>query len=215
MKVISVNVGLPREVDWHGRRVLTSIWKTPVDGPVRVTRLNLDGDRQSDLSVHGGKDKAVYLYPSEHYPYWFEQLPGVDLPWGAFGENLTIEGLLESDVRIGDHLRAGSAEFLVTQPRLPCFKLGIRLGRDDVLQAFLESGRSGFYVAVLQEGYVTCGDRLELVARDAHGVTVSEVVALHVGDKENRELLARVVNAPALPERSREHYRKRLSALVP
>lgn len=213
MKVLSVNVGLPREVDWHGRRVLTSIWKSPVEGPVRVSRLNLDGDRQSDLSVHGGKDKAVYIYPSEHYPYWQQQLPGVDLPWGAFGENLTIDGLLEPEVRIGDQFSIGSAEFLVTQPRLPCFKLGIRLGRDDVLQAFLESGRSGFYVAVLREGRLTAGDRLERVARDAHGVSVSDIVTLHVGEKENRELLERAVQVPALPERSKAHYRKRLLAL--
>jgi len=212
LKILSVNVGLPREVEWHRRRVLTSIWKAPVEGPVHVGRLDLEGDQQSDLSVHGGKDKAVYLYPSEHYPYWKRQLPGVDLPPGAFGENLTTEGLVEPDVRIGDRFRIGSAEFMVTQPRLPCFKLGIRLGRDDVLGTFLQSGRSGYYVAVLKEGRLTRGDRIEPLARDPHGVTVSDVVSLHLGEKDNQELLARVVKVPALPERSREHYRRRLRA---
>ena len=214
LKILSVNVGLLREVEWHHRRVLTSIWKTPVEGRVHVGWLDLDGDQQSDLSVHGGKDKAVYLYPSEHYPYWRDQLPGVDLPPGAFGENLTIDGLLEPDVRIGDRFRIGSAEFVVTQPRLPCFKLGIRLGRDDVLQMFLESGRSGFYVAVVKEGDLTRGDRIERLAQDPHGVTVSDIVSLHIGEKENLELLARVVQVPALPARSKEHYRRRLLALA-
>ena len=135
-QLVSVNVGLPREVDWHGRVVRTSIWKEPVDGAVRVGALNLDGDQQSDLSVHGGTEKAVYVYPREHYEYWKQELPGRDLSWGAFGENLTTEGLLEPDVRIGDRLRIGSAEFLVTQPRMPCFKLGVRFGRDDMVKLF-------------------------------------------------------------------------------
>ena len=124
MRLISVNVGRPRDVDWHGRVVQTSIWKSPVKGQVRVTTLNLAGDEQSDLSVHGGPEKAVYVYPSEHYEYWRRELPAADLPWGAFGENFTTEGLLEADVSIGDRLRAGSAEFLVTQPRVPCLQTG-------------------------------------------------------------------------------------------
>src|SRR5438552_8126480 len=137
MRVVSVNVGGPREVEWRGRRVRTSIWKTPVAGRVRVGRLDLEGDEQSDLAVHGGPDKAVYVYPSEHYDDWRRELPGTDLPWGAFGENLTIQGLLEDGVRIGDRLRAGSAEVSVTQPRMPCYKLGVRFGRDDMVKRFL------------------------------------------------------------------------------
>ena len=137
MRIVSLNVGLPREIEWHDRTVRTSIFKTPVDRRLRVTTLNLEGDQQSDLSVHGGVDKAVYAYPSEHYPYWRRELPQTDFPWGVFGENLTIEGLLEENVRIGDHLRVGSAEFVVTQPRMPCFKLGIRFGRPDILKRFL------------------------------------------------------------------------------
>ena len=134
MRVVSLNVGLPRAIEWRGRSVRTSIFKTPNDRRLRLTTLNLEGDEQSDLSVHGGVDKAVYVYPSEHYASWRRELPQIDFPWGTFGENLTIEGLLEEDVRIGDHLRVGSAEFVVTQPRMPCFKLGIRFGQPDILK---------------------------------------------------------------------------------
>jgi MOSC domain-containing protein YiiM len=190
--------------------VRTSIWKEPVDGPVRVSTLNLEGDQQSDLSVHGGKDKAVYVYPREHYEYWKRELPGQELPWGAFGENLTTAGLLEPDVRIGDRLRMGSAEFLVTQPRMPCFKLGVRFGRDDMVKRFLRSGRSGFYLAVLREGEVTRGDPIEFAGRDDHGVTVADIAALYARDMDNEDLLRRAVAVPALPESWKEYFRERL-----
>lgn len=173
MKIVSINVGLPREVEWQGRSVLTSIFKTPVSGPVRVDRLNLDGDRQSDLTVHGGAYKAVYVYPSEHYPFWREQLREPELAAGAFGENFTTEGLLETAVRIGDRLRIGSAEFVVTQPRIPCFKLQIRFGRLDIVRRFLRSGRCGFYLAVMREGEVEAGDEIDLVTGE--GPTVAQV----------------------------------------
>jgi len=205
-----VNVGLPREVDWHGRRVRTSIWKAPRPGRVRVERLDLEGDRQADLSVHGGPDKAVYAYPSEHYAYWRKDLPGTDLPWGAFGENLTTAGLLESEVRIGDRLRVGSADFVVTQPRMPCYKLAVRFGRDDMVKRFLASGRSGFYLAVLREGEVGAGDPIEFTARDEHGVTVADIAALYTDDADNQGLLRRAVQLPALPDSWREYLRKRL-----
>ena len=210
MQLVSVNVGLPREVTWHGRVVRTSIWKDPVEGLVHVSSLNLDGDKQSDLSVHGGPEKAVYAYPREHYEYWRRELPGTDLAWGAFGENFTTEGLLETDIRIGDRLRVGSAEFLVTQPRMPCFKLGIRFGRDDMVKRFLRSGRSGFYLAVVREGDVARGDSLEFVARDEHGVTVADVASLYASDRDNEDLLRRVVDVPALPESWKGYFRKRL-----
>lgn len=205
-----MNVGLPREVDWHGRRVRTSIWKAPRPGRVRVERLDLEGDRQADLSVHGGPDKAVYAYPSEHYAYWRKDLPGTDLPWGAFGENLTTAGLLESEVRIGDRLRVGSADFVVTQPRMPCYKLAVRFGRDDMVKRFLASGRSGFYLAVLREGEVGAGDPIEFTARDEHGVTVADIAALYTDDADNQGLLRRAVQLPALPDSWREYLRKRL-----
>jgi MOSC domain-containing protein YiiM len=177
MRLISVNVGGPREIDWEEKRVLTSIWKEPVAGPVRVDAFNLDGDQQSDLSVHGGARKSVYAYPSEHYEFWRRELSRMDLPWGAFGENFTIEGLLETDVRIGDRLSIGSAEFLVTLPRMPCYKLGIRLGEPGMVEQFRRSGRSGFYVSVLKKGHVTAGDTITVVSTGQDTPTVSEVVA--------------------------------------
>src|SRR6516165_10285264 len=164
LKLLSVNVGMPREVDWHGKVVRTSIFKSPVLGPVRVATLNLEGDKQSDLRVHGGVHKAVYVYPSEHYQFWRNEIPDLDLPWGVFGENFTTEGLLEEAVNIGDRFRVGSAEFVVTQPRMPCYKLGIRFGRPDIIKRFLHSGKSGFYFSVTLEGEVGAGDPIERIA---------------------------------------------------
>jgi MOSC domain-containing protein YiiM len=210
VRLVSVTAGLPQEVGSRGRTTLTSIWKRPVHGRVRVGRLNIAGDQQSDLTVHGGPEKAVYVYPSEHYEYWRRELPGTDLPWGAFGENFTTEGLLEPAVGIGDKLRVGSTEFVVTQPRMPCFKLGIRFSRDDMVKRFLQSGRSGFYLAVLREGEVGAGDQIEVTYRDAHAITVADISALYVTDVDNQALLRRAVEAPALPEAWRTYLRKRL-----
>lgn len=210
MKVLSLCVGRPREVEWHGQTVLTSIFKEPVDRRLRVSRLNFEGDEQSDLTVHGGVDKAVYAYPVEHYEYWRKELPDADLPWGVFGENLTVEGLLEGDVRIGDRFRIGSAEFVVTQPRMPCFKLGIRFGRQDILKRFLRSGRSGFYFAVTNEGEVGVGDSIERVARSDEGLTVTDVVNLYTVDADNQELLRKATQSSRLPESWKDYFRKRL-----
>ena len=210
MKLLSVNVGLPREVEWRGNVVRTSIFKAPVSGRVRVTRLNVQGDRQSDLSVHGGADKAVYAYPSEHYAFWRNELPDMDFPWGAFGENLTTEGLLEDKVHIGDRFRAGSAKFMVTQPRMPCFKLAIRFNRPDMVKRFLTSGRTGFYLAVIQEGDIGAGDSLDLIAEDNSHVTVTDVVGLYAADAPNQDLLRRASALSALPESWREYFRERL-----
>ncbi len=210
MKIVSVNVGLPREIQWRGKTVRTSIFKVPVTGPVRVERLNVDGDQQSDLTVHGGVDKAVYVYPAEHYKFWREQLPGVDLPWGVFGENFTTEGLLEDTVRIGDKLEAGSAEFVVTQPRMPCFKLEVRFDRPDMVKRFLHSGRTGFYLAVAKEGEVAASNVVTLVARNDPAITVADIVGLYTADATNQDLLRRAAELPALPEGWREYFRKRL-----
>jgi MOSC domain-containing protein YiiM len=210
MRLLSVNTGLPREVASHGRTVVTSIWKRPVTARVHVGRLNIAGDQQADLAVHGGPEKAVYAYPSEHYEYWTRELPGTDLPWGAFGENFTTEGLLEQALAIGDRLRVGSAEFLVTQPRMPCYKLGIRFSRDDMVKRFLQSGRSGFYLAVLREGEVGAGDPIEVARQGAHGVTVADIVALYRGDADDQALLRRALEVQSLPEAWRTHFRKRL-----
>jgi len=183
MKLLSVNTGKPRTVDANGTKVRTSIWKSPREGRVAVTALNLEGDKQSDLRVHGGPRKAVYVYPSEHYEYWKRELPGTDLPWGAFGENLTTAGLLEDDVRVGDRIAIGSAEFQVTQSRQPCFKLGIKFGSDGMLKRFIDSGRSGFYVSVVREGDVGAGDLVTVVERANDGLTVTEEFKRRVSKK--------------------------------
>ena len=211
MKLLSVNVGLPREVEWNGRTVRTSIFKAPVPGRVQVRKLNLDGDQQSDLTVHGGVDKAVYVYPSEHYAFWRGELPNADLNSGAFGENFTTEGALDDQaVHIGDRFRIGSAEFVVTQPRMPCFKLGIRFGRPDMVKRFMHSGRNGFYFSVAKEGEVAAGDSIELLMRDENGVTIADIVDLYTADATKQDFLQRVSELTALPESWRAYFRKRL-----
>jgi MOSC domain-containing protein YiiM len=211
MKVVSVNVGLPRDVEWRRDAVETAIFKSPVAGRIAVKRLNLEGDRQADLAVHGGPEKAVYAYPTEHYPFWREELPGVPLPWGSFGENLSTEGLLESKVRVGDVLRIGSAELVVTQPRMPCFKLNLRFQRSDMVKRFTQSGRSGFYLAVLKEGDLGAGDPIELVPAGEEAVTVADIVALYTTDRQNRQLMQRAIDTPHLAHGWLEHFRVRLS----
>lgn len=210
MRVISINVGLPREIKWRGKTATTSIFKAAVSGPVRVKPLNIEGDQQSDLTVHGGADKAVYVYASEHYAFWREELPGASLPWGAFGENFTTEGLLEDTIHVGDRLRIGSAEFSVTQPRMPCFKLGIRFDRPDMVKRFLSSGRTGFYLSVSLEGEVTAGDSVTVLARDDEAIAVADIVALYTADGANQDLLRRASKLPALPHGWRDYFRKRL-----
>src|SRR5690349_17999553 len=175
MKVISVNVGLPRIVEYMHEPLLTGIFKTAVAGKVAVGPLNLDGDRQADLRVHGGPLKSVYVYPLEHYSYWRDELPaGTDLAMGVFGENLTTSGILESDVRRGDRLTIGTAEFEVTIPRYPCFKLGIRFGGKDILRRFMKSRRSGFYLTVIQTGELAAGDPIAFNPTGSGGKTISE-----------------------------------------
>jgi MOSC domain-containing protein YiiM len=214
MKVISVNVGRPRIVLWKGTQVSTGIFKSPVEGPIELKQLNLCGDRQADLSVHGGPYKAVYAYPSEHYSYWRQQLPQADLPWGAFGENLTTEGLFEDSLYIGDQLRIGTALLQVTQPRVPCYKITIRFDRDDMIKRFIKSNTSGFYFSVVEEGQLAAGDKIEIVHRDPAAVSVADINHLYyrtarpgIADAEN--LLHRAVNLEALPESWRDHLRHR------
>jgi len=212
MKIVSVNVGSPRPAEWRGRRIMSGIFKVPVAGRVQLRRLNLEGDAQADLSVHGGADKAVYAYPSEHYPFWRRELELAELPWGSFGENLTTEGWWEDDVHIGDRFRIGNAEVVVTQPRMPCFKLAMKLDRDDIVERFLASDRPGFYLAVLQEGEVAAGDAMERIHEDEHRVTVVDVVHLYVDrNGGDSDLLRRALQVEAFPESWREHFRKRLA----
>ena len=200
MKIVSVNVGMPREVVWKNRKVHTAIYKEPVDGPVTISQLNLAGDQQADLTVHGGPEKAVYAYPAEHYEYWRQELPGVSFPWGKFGENLTTEGLSEDTLCIGDRLRIGSAVLMVTQPRLPCYKLALRFERDDMIRRFLKSGRSGFYFAVIEPGEVSTGSKVEILNRDPNRVTVADIGRLFGGQTRDPDLLQRATNVGALPE---------------
>ncbi len=214
MQVISVNVGQPREVVWKGRKVMTGIFKEPVSGRIAVRRLNLDGDRQADLTVHGGPDKAIYAYPAEYYQYWKEQFPQMELPWGMFGENLTITGLSEETVSIGDRFQVGSAQLVVTQPRLPCYKLGLKFGRDDILKRFLQSGLTGFYFAVLKEGEVAAGDLISLLQRDEDQVKVADITRLYHQDRHNLDLLRRVLAVESLPEVWRSYFLQRLARLT-
>ena len=210
MKLISVNVGLPREVPWNGHTAATAIFKAPLDHPVQLRRLNLDGDRQADLRVHGGPEKAVYAYPSEHYEFWRQELPGTELPWGAFGENFTTEGLFENSTFIGDSFRIGGAVVTVTQPRMPCYKLGIRFGRDDMVKRFLASRRTGFYFSVAKEGEVRAGETIEPLAQDDNRISVADIVQLYVAHEPDSGLLQRAVRLEALPANWRDYFRQRL-----
>jgi MOSC domain-containing protein YiiM len=209
MKLISIQVGLPREVMWKGRSITTGIFKEPVAGPVMLRTLNLDGDKQADLSVHGGPTKAVYAYPAEHYEKWRREFASMALPAGMFGENLTIEGLLENEVNIGDRFRIGEAEVRATEPRMPCYKLGIKFGRPDIIKRFLVSKRTGFYFSVLLEGKVRAGDRIERIDRDESGVSMDDVVRLY-SSKPDLDTLRRAIDSKWLPESWRSYFRHQL-----
>jgi MOSC domain-containing protein YiiM len=227
MKLVSVNTGMPREVKWHppsselrragGRVVTTAIFKEPVAGRVRLRKLNLDGDLQADLTVHGGEYKAVYCYSLAHYDYWKSELGGRELPMGMFGENFTIDGgkdgLMEETVHLGDRFSIGTAEVVVTQPRLPCYKLGVRFESDDMVKRFLASGRTGFYVAVVREGEVGAGDEMATLARDTNAATVSEITRLYVAKRYGELEIAtvqRALRVKELPESWKEYFRERL-----
>ena len=213
MKLISVNTGLPRDVTWHAKNVNTAIFKQPVERRVALRRLNLDGDRQADLSVHGGEHKAVYCYPIEHYDYWKKELPDRELTMGIFGENFTTEGFLENSVHIGDRLSIGSAQAVVTQPRLPCYKLGVRFQSDDMVKRFLASTRTGFYLAVTREGEVGAGDEIKVLALDPNAVPVSQITRLYVARRYGDDDLTwvhRALRVSALPESWKEYFQGRL-----
>jgi MOSC domain-containing protein YiiM len=216
MKLVSLNCGLPREVEWHGRTVTTGIFKEPVGGRIALRRLNLDGDRQADLTVHGGEAKAVYCYPLAHYEYWKAELPGRTLSMGMFGENFTTDELSETSVFLGDKFSVGSAEVVVTQPRLPCYKLGIRFQSDEMVKRFLASDRTGFYVAVTREGDVAPGDAIVSIERDPNSVPVSEVTRLYVTKRfadEDLDSMKRMLRIAALPDNWKDYFEVRLQGL--
>jgi MOSC domain-containing protein YiiM len=204
--LISVQVGVPRVVLREGEEVATGIFKMPVTERILMRSLNLDGDRQADLSVHGGRDKAVYAYPSEHYAFWKRELPGVELPWGSFGENLTTEGLLEANVHLGDRFQIGTAEVVVTQPRLPCFKLNLKFQRDDMAKRFLASRRTGFYFRVLREGEIGAGDEIVRVHEDENHVSIADGMKIYLGDPDAAELRERALRVQYLSNSWREEF---------
>jgi MOSC domain-containing protein YiiM len=214
VKILSVNVGLPREVTWQGKLVTTGIFKEPIKGPVMLRSLNLDGDGQADLTVHGGVTKAVYAYPSEHYDYWRAELPGVDLSWGMFGENFTTEGLLEEAVYIGDRFGISDAEVMVTEPRMPCYKLGLKFGRADIIKRFLASRRTGFYFAVVRGGMVSAGDPIKLIGREQQDISVADITRLYAFEKNDLTGLRRAVGVDSLPESWKGYFLHQLDKQI-
>jgi MOSC domain-containing protein YiiM len=213
MKLISLNVGRPRLIVYNGTTIDTGIFKNPVSAPIQLRTLNLDGDRQADLTVHGGPYKAVYAYPSEHYPFWRNELPELEFPSGMFGENFTTSGLSEDELNVGDRFQIGSSIIMVRQPRMPCYKLAAKFRRDDIIDRFLVSGRSGIYFSVEQEGQVAPGDSFELLSREQQGITIAEMNQIIVADRYNRDLLEKALNTSALPESWQQYFARRVNAM--
>jgi len=203
---------MPRDVSWNGEIIQTGIFKEPIAGKTALRKLNFDGDAQADLTVHGGPDKAVYAYPAEYYPVWETKLGRPLLP-AAFGENLTTEGLVEDRVYIGDIFRMGTAKLIVTQPRMPCYKLGIRFGDPGLVKTFLKAGLAGIYFAVVEEGEIGAGDEIEQVHADEQRVTVREMLALMLNRRPARDDLQRLLAVPGLAAVWREEFQDRLNGV--
>ena len=212
-RILSVNISLPREIDYGGQKISTGIFKEPIEGRITLRTLNLDGDRQADLSVHGGPDKAVYAYPVEHYEYWHSVFPDLVMPNGMFGENLTVEGLMESEFTVGDVFRIGSATVIATQPRMPCYKLGVKFGRMDVIKKFLASGRSGIYFKVSKEGEVATGDTIHQITKDPNQITISDIVRLYSIEREDLQTMRRAVKVDALPKGWKRYFLEQIQRL--
>ena len=210
MRLLSLNVGLPRQVRFQGELVTTGIFKKPVQGSVRLRKLNLEGDKQADLKVHGGVDKAVYAYAGEHYDYWRQELPDMSLPWGMFGENFTTEGMFEESVNIGDQFKVGTANLIATQPRMPCYKLGVKFGSMDMIKRFLASGLTGVYFKVMKEGELEQGDEIKLIKKDENSVTVKDIVRIYTIDKDDIQTIERAIKIKDLPNGWRYHFIKQL-----
>ena len=210
MRLLSLNVGLPRQVRFQGELVTTGIFKEPVQGSVRLRKLNLEGDKQADLKVHGGVDKAVYAYAGEHYDYWRQELPEMSLPWGMFGENFTTEGMFEESVNIGDQFKVGTANLIATQPRMPCYKLGVKFGSMDMIKRFLASGLTGVYFKVMKEGELEQGDEIKLIKKDENSVTVKDIVRIYTIDKDDIQTIERAIKIKDLPNGWRYHFIKQL-----
>jgi MOSC domain-containing protein YiiM len=210
LRLLSLNVGLPRQVRFQGELVTTGIFKKPVQGSVRLRKLNLEGDKQADLKVHGGVDKAVYAYAGEHYDYWRQELPDMSLPWGMFGENFTTEGMFEESVNIGDQFKVGTANLIATQPRMPCYKLGVKFGSMDMIKRFLASGLTGVYFKVMKEGKLEQGDEIKLIKKAENSVTVKDIVRIYTIDKDDIQTIERAIKIKDLPNGWRYHFIKQL-----
>ena len=210
MKLLSLNVGLPRQVKFQNELVTTGIFKEPVSGRVRLRKLNLDGDKQADLTVHGGADKAIYAYPKEHYDYWKKELPGVSLPWGMFGENFTTQGMFEEMVNVGDQFQVGTAKVAATQPRMPCYKLGVKFGRMDIIKKFLASGLTGVYFKVIKEGDLEQSDKIKLIKKDENNVTIKDIVRLYTVNKDDLQTMERAIKVKDLPNGWKFHFIEQL-----
>lgn len=210
MKVLSVNVSMAKPLHYRGKNFETGIFKVPVEGPVAVGALGLEGDQQADLQAHGGPYKAVYAYSSDYYPYWASKLGRDDLAYGQFGENLTVEGLHDPDVRLGDVFRVGTAVLQATQPRLPCFKLGAKMGDTRFIRQFMDSRRLGVYLRVLQEGELTVGDEFKLEERSSTELSIPDLIDLWYVDRDDVERAAVAICSDALPPAWREGFEERL-----
>jgi len=210
LRLLSLNVGLPRQVRFQGELVTTGIFKEPVQGSVKLRKLNLEGDKQADLKVHGGVDKAVYAYAGEHYDYWRQELPDMSLPWGMFGENFTTEGMFEESVNIGDQFKVGTANLIATQPRMPCYKLGVKFGSMDMIKRFLASGLTGVYFKVMKEGELEQGDEIKLIKKAENSVTVKDIVRIYTIDKDDIQTIERAIKIKDLPNGWRYHFIKQL-----
>ena len=213
MRVISVNVGLPKKIKFGKETVTTSIFKNPIKHRVKLYTLNLEGDKQADLTVHGGVDKAVYSYPSEHYKFWKKEIKDFEYSWGTFGENLTTEGLLEDVVNIGDQFQIGSAKVIATQPRMPCYKLAVRFGRMDIIRRFMASERSGIYFKVVQEGEIGVEDKIELIKSDENKVTIRDIVRLQTNGGRDTEMMNQAIKVRDLPDGWRNYFMEKLTKL--
>ncbi len=213
MQIISINVAMPKTIEIKGRPVLTAIYKEPVASSVWLGKLGLVGDGQADLTVHGGLHQAVYSYPFEHYDYWQKHLNTAPLALGMFGENFTVSGLLEDQICVGDILSIGEATVQVTMPRIPCFKFGHKIGHPEILDAFLRSGKSGFYQRVLTEGHVKVDDEIKIVARDSNKISIRTALGLQKLDEGDATLLAQALKINSLAPLLKEIYGNRLSTM--
>jgi len=214
MKLVSINVGHPKEVTWAGKTFMTSIYKTPLNGSVSVGLTNIEGDQQSDLSVHGGPTRAINVYATEHYDFWKRELAVAELLWGFFGENLSISGgMFESEIRVGDRFAIGTVELEALQPRSPCYKLGMRMGGEDWILRFRDSRKTGFYMGVVQEGIITPGDEVIQTHQAENSISIDTINELYFFDKDNKDLLEKAIQVDRLTPAWKEYFQKRLDKL--